>query len=198
VTHFQSVRLAVAALGSALVLTACGGAGSSVQPLALNGAVPALQARSSATTSSWGRWHHGFGFGHGWRNLNLTGTQQTQLHQLMAQFRQAHPRGSTPDPQAREQLHQQMLAILTPQQQTQLQAEGARFHGGPMANLNLSDQQRSQIRQLMMQFRQSHPRGSAPDMPAREQLHQQILSVLTPEQRTQLEQERQQWQATRG
>jgi Spy/CpxP family protein refolding chaperone len=38
------------------------------------------------------------------------------------QYRQAHPRGSQPDPQARQQLQQQIMNILTPQQRQQAQA----------------------------------------------------------------------------
>lgn len=54
-----------------------------------------------------------------------------------------------------------------------------------MHGINLSDQQRTQIKQIMQQFRQAHPAGSPPDKQAREQLHTQILGVLTPDQQTQ-------------
>lgn len=60
-------------------------------------------------------------------------------------------------------------------------------HGGMrwMQGLNLSDQQKQQIQTLMQQYRQAHPRGSQPDPQARKQLQQQVMNVLTPEQRTQ-------------
>lgn len=62
-------------------------------------------------------------------------------------------------------------------------------HGGMrwLQGVNLSDQQKQQIQTLMQQYRQAHPRGSQPDPQAREQLRSQIMNVLTPEQRTQVQ-----------
>jgi Spy/CpxP family protein refolding chaperone len=54
-------------------------------------------------------------------------------------------------------------------------------------DLNLSDQQKSQIQSLMQSYRQSHPNGSAPDPDGRKQLRSQIDAVLTPDQRAQLQ-----------
>ena len=54
-----------------------------------------------------------------------------------------------------------------------------------MAGVDLSDQQKAQIQQLMAQYRQAHPAGSPRDRNARKQLHQQILAVLTPAQQAQ-------------
>lgn len=54
------------------------------------------------------------------------------------------------------------------------------------SDLNLSDQQTSQIQTLLQNYRQAHPRGSAPDPDARKQLHDQIDALLTPDQRAQL------------
>jgi Spy/CpxP family protein refolding chaperone len=54
-----------------------------------------------------------------------------------------------------------------------------------MQGLNLSDQQKQQIQTLMQQYRQAHPRGSQPDPQARQQLQQQVMNVLTPQQRQQ-------------
>ncbi|HET7813941.1 MAG TPA: hypothetical protein VFL13_06170 [Candidatus Baltobacteraceae bacterium] len=59
-------------------------------------------------------------------------------------------------------------------------------------NLGLSAGQRSQIQSLMQQYRQDHPKGSAPDKEARKALRQHVLSVLTPQQREQLKDEMQQ------
>lgn len=70
-----------------------------------------------------------------------------------------------------------------------------------LRGVNLSDQQKSQMKQLMQQFRQAHPAGSPPDRQAREQLHQQMLNILTPQQRAQVQQNmqqmRQRWQQQR-
>ncbi len=62
-----------------------------------------------------------------YKNLNLTDQQKSQIQTLMQNYRQAHPRGSTPDPDARKQLHEQVNALLTPDQRTQLQAEEQQF-----------------------------------------------------------------------
>ncbi|HEV2262307.1 MAG TPA: hypothetical protein VGR69_08485, partial [Candidatus Rubrimentiphilum sp.] len=55
--------------------------------------------------------------------------QQSQIKQLIDQYRQAHPRGSAPDPQAREQLRSQITAILTPAQQAQLKTQMQQARG---------------------------------------------------------------------
>jgi Spy/CpxP family protein refolding chaperone len=71
----------------------------------------------------------------------------------------------------------------------QWQGQGHHRGGGMMRmmrDLNLSDQQKTQIRQIMQQFRQSH-QGQRPDAQARQQLRDQIMSVLTPQQRTQFQ-----------
>jgi len=57
------------------------------------------------------------------RDLNLSAQQQAQIQQLVQQYRQAHPRGSNPDPQARKDLRTKIMAVLTPAQQAQLKAE---------------------------------------------------------------------------
>ena len=59
--------------------------------------------------------------------------------------------------------------------------------------LGLSQQQQGQIKTLMANYKQAHPKGSQPDPAARAQLRNQILAVLTPEQRAKFEQERQNW-----
>jgi len=74
-----------------------------------------------------GRRHHGgFGFMREMRSLNLSTQQKSQIQQLMRQFRQAHPRGSAPDPQARKDLRTKVMAVLTPAQQQQLKADQAK------------------------------------------------------------------------
>jgi Spy/CpxP family protein refolding chaperone len=75
-----------------------------------------------------------------------------------------------------------------------------RHHGGMMhmmRDLNLSDQQKTQIRQIMQQFRQSH-QGQRPDAQAREQLRGQIMNVLTPQQRMQFQAKMQQMRERRA
>ncbi|HZV78663.1 MAG TPA: hypothetical protein VFF60_03510 [Candidatus Binatus sp.] len=65
--------------------------------------------------------------------------------------------------------------------------------GAMLKSLNLTPQQQEQIKTLINNYKQAHPEGSQPDPAAKQQLHQQILNVLTPEQRTKLEQEKAQW-----
>lgn len=65
---------------------------------------------------------------------------------------------------------------------------GARGHHGMMAamrGVNLSDQQKAQIKQITDQYRQAHPEGSAPDPAARKAMRDQVMSVLTPDQQAQ-------------
>lgn len=64
-------------------------------------------------------------------------------------------------------------------------------------SLNLSAAQRAQIQQIMQQYHQSHPWGSRPDAQAREALHQQILGVLSPQQRVQFQQRLEQMRSNR-
>ncbi len=186
----QTFRSSVVVAGAflyAVMLSACaGGTGSQT---AAQGAVPSLAQSSSDRTEQWSRYgHRHFAFGWMMRGLNLTDQQRAKLRQLMQQYRQAHPRESAFDPKARQQLHTQMLAVLTPQQRAQLKQNLQRMHHHWMANLNLSQQQRAQIHALFQQYRQTHPRGSAFDPQARKQLREHILSVLTPQQRVQLKQ----------
>ena len=72
-------------------------------------------------------------------------------------------------------------------------------HGDRMmrrfSNLNLSDQQKSQIQTLVQNFRQAHPKGSTPDPDARKALRSQIETVLTPDQRAQFKADEQKHRA---
>ena len=141
------------------------------------------------------------GMSHLYDNLNLTSDQRQKIDALIAQYRQAHPHGSTPDPAARKALRDQIFAILTPTQQNQLrsgmQARGSDPIGRMMARfsqLNLSDDQKNRIQSLISQFRAAHPAGSPPDRAAMQQLRDQINAVLTPQQQQQLQQMRSQGQ----
>ncbi|MGB6985477.1 MAG: hypothetical protein WBD74_05790 [Candidatus Aquilonibacter sp.] len=69
-----------------------------------------------------------------YQNLNLTDQQKSQIQSLMQNYRQAHPRGSTLDPDARKQLHDQINAVLTPDQRTQLQTEEQQFRAQHQRN----------------------------------------------------------------
>jgi Spy/CpxP family protein refolding chaperone len=60
-------------------------------------------------------------------DLNLTDQQKSQIQTIMQNFRQAHPPGSPPDPDARKQLRDQINAVLTPDQRTKLQADEQKF-----------------------------------------------------------------------
>ncbi len=87
--------------------------------------------------------------------------------------------------------------------QLQQPVQGQRHRGGfgfmrEMRSLNLSTQQQSQIKQLMQQYRQAHPRGSAQDPQARKDLRTKIMAVLTPAQQVQLKSKRQQREAQSG
>jgi len=133
-------------------------------------------------------------------NLNLSADQRQKIDALIAQYRQAHPRGSTPDPAARKALRDQIFAILTPAQQAQLRANMQAAGSGDLtsrmmarlAPLNLSDDQKSRIQGLVSQFQAAHPAGSPPDRTAMQQLRDQINAVLTPQQQQQLQQMRNQ------
>ena len=73
---------------------------------------------------------------------------------------------------------------------------GHRHHHGMMSmlkSLNLTQQQQTQIKTLIGNYKHAHPKGSQPDATARKQLHDQVLAVLTPAQRTKLEQEKAAW-----
>ena len=72
---------------------------------------------------------------------------------------------------------------------------GHRHHGmmSMLKTLDLSQQQQNQIKTLVTNYKQAHPKGSQPDDAARKQLRNQVLAVLTPAQRTKLEQEKAAW-----
>jgi Spy/CpxP family protein refolding chaperone len=76
----------------------------------------------------------------------------------------------------------------------------AHRHGGMMGmmrDLNLSDAQKTQIRQIMQQYRDSRTPGQRPSVQERSALHDKIMSVLTPQQRTQMQAKLQQMRQER-
>lgn len=113
--------------------------------------------------------------------ITLSHTQQAQIKTLREQFRAA-----------RQQYRRQLLDVLTPQQQAQYQKNTAAMRAGPfrgghmglMAGITLTADQQAKIQALMATFRQAHA-GSRPDPAARHALRDQVLQVLTAEQRAQ-------------
>jgi Spy/CpxP family protein refolding chaperone len=187
----QDVRSSIAFIGAvwfAVSLAACAGGGGAQSNQSTLPSVAQAGADRAGALSQWGYGHHHFGFGRMLRGLNLSDQQRARIHQLLEQHRQAHYRGGGFNLQAHQQLHQQILAILTPQQRAMLKQNMEKLHQGRKLWLSLSDKQRTQIRQLVRQYRQAHPRGSGFDPQAHRQLHQAILAVLTPQQRVQLKQ----------
>lgn len=96
---------------------------SGVAAVALALPVAVIAQTAPAAPPAAARHHHGPGMMRMFRTLNLTQQQQQQIKTLMTQFRTAHPKGSPPDRAARKALHEQIMAVLTPQQKTQLKAE---------------------------------------------------------------------------
>jgi Spy/CpxP family protein refolding chaperone len=196
--NVSRAALAPAAIVAALCFAAC--AGTTNTPASSTGQIsPGAATQSESAQSSPGYMGHHGGFLHALRGIDLTDQQRAQIARSMQQYRSAHPGGSAFDPQARQQLHQQLLSVLTPQQQAQFKRNLAQMHGaGWMSGLNLSEQQRTQIKQAMQQFRQAHPQGSNVDPAAREQLHDKVLAILTPQQQAQWKQRRMQLWRGRG
>ncbi|MEN9218540.1 MAG: hypothetical protein Q6J33_05990 [Gloeomargarita sp. DG_2_bins_126] len=100
-----------------------------------------------------------------WSELNLTPEQQQRIQQI------------------RQNARAQMQQVLTPEQRqqlSQLQGQPPEQRRLSLKNLNLTDAQKAQMRQIRANTRQ------------------QIEAILTSEQRQQLEARRQQWQQRRG
>ncbi len=88
------------------------------------------------------REHHRGGMMRMFRGINLSDQQRTQIQQIMQQYRQQHPKGSQPDPNARKAMRQQVMSVLTPDQQTQVKANMAKMRasraqsqGNPNSNV---------------------------------------------------------------
>lgn len=172
---------------------------------------PATGGQAPTTDAAKGRMHRRGG---GMDQLNLTDAQKTQLkslrdqqHQQLQALRQDQ---SLTQDQRREQaqkIHQQfrsqMRGILTPEQQAQLkQMRGMR--GGPMARLNLTEDQRAKLQPIMQQQREqvqairsdsslSQQQKQEKIRALRQSTMSQMQGILTPEQQQQM----QQWQQNR-
>ena len=160
---------------------------------------------------------HRGGFERMAQQLNLTDQQKTQIQGFtQAGRRQAlsikQDTSLTPEQkrdkfrQLRASTHQQVLGVLTPEQQQQMKQLRSRHAGrgrgrGPLARLNLTDDQRTKIRPILKSSRQQAQavRNDTTLTPEQKQakirgIHQgamsQMNSLLTPEQQ-------QQWQEMR-
>lgn len=72
--------------------------------------------------------HHGMMMRRAFEGVTLTPQQKTQIQQLVTQYRQAHPAGSAPDPQARKTFQEQIMNLLTPEQQAQVKSNMEKMH----------------------------------------------------------------------
>ncbi len=173
----------------------------------------------------WSGKHHGqSGIERMAQELNLTDQQKTQMQSIMQTQRQQAQtirQDSSLSPelkkdklkQLRESTHQQMMALLTPEQQQKMKDLRAQHQGmrrgaagrGPFARLNLTDEQKTKIQPLMQTQHQQVQavRQDTSLTPEQKQakireIHQstrtQIEAVLSPEQLQQL----QQWRMRRG
>lgn len=84
----------------------------------------------------------------------------------------------------------------------QTQQTGSQRHRGGsfrfLKDLNLTQQQQTQIDQIRQQFRQAHPKGSPRDPQAMKDMRDKIMAVLTPAQQAQLKADMQKWRAEYG
>jgi hypothetical protein len=72
--------------------------------------------------------------------LNLSGDQQQRVQSILDQYSQAHPAGSPPDRNASRALRQQLMGVLTPDQQNQ-------YHQAMRAHREQMQQHRAQMQQ---------------------------------------------------
>jgi len=105
--------LTIGALAAALAMPLAASAQQSQPP-------PQQQAQGRATPTEakiQHRWMKRLG------GLNLSADQQQHIQSLIGQFAQAHPAGSPRDPNAARALRQQIMGVLTPDQQGQYRQE---------------------------------------------------------------------------
>jgi len=165
--------------------------------------------------------HHGGGFERMAQQLNLSDQQKSQIQGFKQAERQQaasiKDNASLTPEQKREQFqqlrkstHQQVLGVLTPEQQQQMKAfreqhKGMRRGMGAMARLNLTDDQRAKIQPILQSSQQQAQAVRGDTTLTQEQkqaklreIHQgamsQVKSLLTPEQQQQM----QEWRHHRG
>jgi Spy/CpxP family protein refolding chaperone len=110
----------------ATVLAGLIAAGLALPAVAQDQQPPAAPAQSQQ--------QHGDRMMHRFDDLNLSDQQKSQIQTLLQNYRQAHPRGSAPDPDARKQLRDQINAVLTPDQQAKLKADEEKFRAEHQGN----------------------------------------------------------------
>jgi hypothetical protein len=89
-------------------------------------------------------------FGRIFANLGITAPQQAQITSLINSFAQTHPEGSPRDRKGMKELRQEILSILTPQQQAQYEQARAALAV-----------QRAQQHQQRLQQQQQQQQGQA-------------------------------------
>lgn len=186
---------------------------------------PAPSDNAAAAPHKMMRRHHG-GFERMAQQLNLTDLQKTQIQGFKQAERQQalsikQETSFTPEQkrdkfrELRASTHQQVLGVLTPDQQQQMKQLRSRHDGmgrgkgagmgrgmGPMAKLNLTDDQRAKIQPILQSSRQqAHAvRNDATLTPEQKQAKlrdirqdtmTQMNSLLTPDQQQQWQQMRQ-------
>lgn len=101
-------------------------------------------------------------------NLNLTPDQVSALQPTFAQMKQQRHA-------EHEAFKAKLQSVLTPDQFAQLQQSKGSGHRHAFKNLNLSDDQKAQLKQYRMSMK--------PQLKAeREQFRNQLMAVLTPDQ----------------
>lgn len=180
---------------------------------------PAASAGDNQATTAPRAGMRGPGMGRMLDRLNLTDDQKSQLkslrdqqHQQMQALRQDQSLTAEQRQAKARELHQQfqsqMKSILTPEQQAQMQQMRSR-RGGPMAGLNLTDDQRAKLQPIMEQQRQQIDAVRKDTSLTQQQkqekvrgIHQNTMSqmqgLLTPEQQQQWQQRQQNRPGHRG
>ncbi len=147
------------------------------------------------------------------QQLNLTQDQQTQIRDLLQKQRQqaqsirqdtslSTEQRQQQIQQLRQSTHQQVLGVLTPEQQTKLKELEKQRRDGGMAALNLTPEQRAKLQPIREQMRKEvlavRQDSSLTPQQKQEKIRDirqnamgQMKEVLTPEQQQQLEQMRQ-------
>lgn len=101
----------------------------------------------------------------------------------------------------RKEAHEKIMAILTTEQKEQLKKshEGMRGHpqmgrGGEMLEgLNLTDEQKANVAEIRKEYAPKLEEAGKDVKALRKEVHEKILACLTPEQKDQLKQKREQW-----
>jgi Spy/CpxP family protein refolding chaperone len=178
---------------------------------------PAPSDNTTTAPHKMAPWHDG-GFEHMARQLNLTDQQKTQIQGFTQAGRQQaqsiqQDTSLTPEQkrdkfrQLRAATRQQVLSVLTPEQQEQMKQLRSQYAGmgrgrGPLAQLNLTDDQRAKIQPILQSSRQqaqavrndstlTPEQKKAKMRDIRQDAMTQMNSLLTPEQQQQWQQMRQ-------